>query len=184
MQLQVANDALEDIGDILQLAILKVLRQNAREDPGQRAKILKIINSFTFKASESVLLECSITALAISNSVMSIKTALAAYVSILARTNELNVKKIVLDKLETACRNSNYIEESLVEDLIKSLKTPSYEIKIKILNIVAMNLNPKISELILKELKVEIQDCENSEYQLKIIRTTEDIAAKFPQLHP
>jgi hypothetical protein len=38
----------------------------------------------------------------------------------------LNVKKIVLDKLETACKNSNYIEESLVDDLIKNIKTPSY----------------------------------------------------------
>lgn len=76
--------------------------------------------------------------------------------SILSRTNELNVKKIVLDKLETACKNSNYIEESLVEDLIKNLKTPSYEIKVKILSIVSMNLSPKISENLLNELKKEI----------------------------
>lgn len=96
------------------------------------------------------MLECSITSLAISNSVLSIKSALSSYVNILSKTNELNVKKIILDKLEVACKNSNYIEESLVEDLIKSLNTPSYEIKTKIMNIVSMNLNPKISESVLK----------------------------------
>lgn len=153
LQQQVNAEALEDIGDILQLAILKVLKQKAREEPANRAKFLKIINAFTFKASESVLLECSITSLAISNSVLSIKAALSSYVSILSRTNELNVKKIVLDKLETACKNSNYIEESLVEDLIKNLKTPSNEIKIKILSIVASNLNPQISSSLLKQIK-------------------------------
>lgn len=122
---QISNEAVEEIGDILQLAILKVLKQKAREDPNQRAKFLKIINDFSVKASESVLLECSLTSLAISNSVLSIKNSLASYVSILSKTNELNVKKIILDKLEVVCKNSNYIEEALLEDLIKSLNTPS-----------------------------------------------------------
>ena len=102
-----------------------MLKQKAREDPSQRAKFLKIINDFSVKASESVLLECSLTSLAISNSVLSIKNSLASYVNILSKTNELNVKKIILDKLEIVCKNSNYIEEALLEDLIKSLNTPS-----------------------------------------------------------
>jgi hypothetical protein len=115
--------------------------------------------------------------------VLSIKTALAAYVSILSSTSELNVKKIVLDKLETACRNSSYIEEALVEDLIKNLETPSFEIKIKILNIVSMNLNPKVSDHLLRELRKEINECSNEDYLYKILKTMEVIANKFAELH-
>lgn len=46
-----------------------------------------------------------------------------------------------------------------------------------------MNLNPKISELVLKELKKEIMESDNKEYMFKIIRTIESIAAKFVQNH-
>ena len=46
-----------------------------------------------------------------------------------------------------------------------------------------MNLNPKISELVLRELKKEILECDNKEYLYKIITTVEIIAAKFPQIH-
>lgn len=49
--------------------------------------------------------------------------------SILAKTNELNVKKIILDKLALICKNASYLEDDLVEDLLKSLETPSLEIK-------------------------------------------------------
>lgn len=84
---QITSESVGEIGDILQLAILKVLKQKAREDPNQRAKFLKIISDFSVKTSESVLLECSITSLAISNSVLSIKNSLASYVNILSRTN-------------------------------------------------------------------------------------------------
>lgn len=69
-----------------------------------------------------------------------------------------------------------------MEDLIKNLKTPSHEIKIKILNIVSMNLNPKISEILLKELKKEINEKE-SEYLYMIIKTIENMAFKFNSLH-
>jgi hypothetical protein len=46
-------------------------------------------------------------------------------VNILAKTSEINVKKIILDKLEIICRNSNYLEDDLIEDLLKGLDTPS-----------------------------------------------------------
>lgn len=47
---QISSDSIEDIGDILQLAILKVLKQKAREKPETKAKILKIISNFTYRA--------------------------------------------------------------------------------------------------------------------------------------
>ena len=72
--------------------------------------------------------------------------------SILAKTNELNVKKIILDKLGTICKNTSYLEDDLVEDLLKSLDTPSFEIKQKLLQIIIVGVTLKTSPLILKEL--------------------------------
>ena len=88
---------------------MKILRQKCKEDSTQKPKLLKIVSDFSVKASESVKLECAITSTSISNSALTIKSSLYAYVSILAKTNELNVKKIILDKLELICKNTNYL---------------------------------------------------------------------------
>ncbi len=42
---------MEEIGDILQLAILKILKQRCKEDSNQKAKLLKIVHDFAAKAS-------------------------------------------------------------------------------------------------------------------------------------
>ena len=73
--------------------------------------------------------------------------------NILSKTNEINVKKIILDKLEIICKNSNYLEDDLIEDLLKALNTPSTEIKIKIIDIIMTGVSSKSSETILKYLE-------------------------------
>ncbi len=121
---QVRSQTVEEIGDILQLAILKILKTKCKEDPSQKSKLLRIVADFQEKATESVLLECALTATAISNSASTIKASLAAYVNILSKSSEINIKKIILDKLEVVCRNSNYLEDDMVDDLLKVLSTP------------------------------------------------------------
>jgi hypothetical protein len=78
---------------------------------------------------------------------------LSSYVNILAKTNEINVKKIILDKLEIICKNSNYLEEDLIEDLVKGLNTPSIEIKVKIIEIIMTGITIKTSEMVLRNFE-------------------------------
>ncbi len=84
-----------------------------------------MILDFSKKASESVMLECAIALTSISNSSATLKNALNSYVSILTSTSELNVKKVILDKLQVISGNSKYLED-IVEDLITVLATPSF----------------------------------------------------------
>ncbi len=51
LEQQINFQAVEEIGDILQLAILKILKQKCKEDSSQKAKLLKIVNDFSLKAS-------------------------------------------------------------------------------------------------------------------------------------
>lgn len=83
----------------MQLAILETLRVRCKDDPGQKPRLLKIVKDFLNNTADSVRLECAITSTAISNSASTIKSSLSIYVSILAKTSEINVKKIILDKL-------------------------------------------------------------------------------------
>ena len=125
LELQVKNQSVDEIGDILQLAILKILKMKCKEDLSQKNRLLKIVHDFQEKATDSVRLECAITGTAINNSASSIKNSLNTYVNILSRTSEINVNKIILDKLEIICKNSNYLEDDVIEDLLKGMQTPS-----------------------------------------------------------
>lgn len=180
---QIKGQAVEEIGDILQLAILKILKTKCKEDPSQKAKLLKIVNDFQEKATESVLLECALTGTAISNSASTIKASLGAYVNILSKTSEINIKKIILDKLEIVCKNSNYLEDDMVEDLLKGLSTPGVEVKAKIIDIVMSSLSAKGAELALKHLHEMVVGPEEGELVPKILSLLELITYKFTGCH-
>ena len=62
------------------------------------------------------------------------------------------MKKLILDKLELICRNSNYLEEDQLEDLLQGLKTPSSEVKAKIIDIVMNAVSQKSSPSVLQRL--------------------------------
>ena len=46
LALQIKSQSVDEIGDILQLAILKILKFNCKEDPSQKPRLLKIVNDF------------------------------------------------------------------------------------------------------------------------------------------
>lgn len=184
LEQQVKNQSVDEIGDILQLAILKILKQKCKEDPSQKPRLLKIVHDFQEKGTDSVKLECAITGTAISNSAATIKNSLNTYVSILGRTNEINVNKIILDKLEIICKNSNYLEDDVTEDLLKGLTTPSTEIKVKIIDIVMTSLSSKSSELILKYLEKDTLTNAQEELVSKVLSLLELITYKFETVHP
>jgi coatomer subunit beta len=112
------------MGDILQLAILEVFRKKCKQDSTQKAKLLKIIIEFSKNASDSVILECAIALTTISMSSSTLKNALNGYVTILSSHSELNVKKVVLDRIQAISTNSKYLED-VIGDLLKILETPS-----------------------------------------------------------
>lgn len=183
LEQQIKSQSVDEIGDILQLAILKILKQKCKEDPSQKPKLLKIVHDFQERGTDSVRLECAITGTAISNSASTIRNSLNAYVGILGRTSEINVNKIILDKLEIICKNSNYLEDDVIEDLLKGLNTPSIEIKTKIIDIVMTSLTSKSSSFILKFL--EKDPLPNSlELIAKVLSLLELIAYKYAPVHP
>jgi coatomer subunit beta len=124
IQMQIDNQSLPEMGDILQLAILEVFRKKCKQDPTQKAKLLKIIIEFSKNASDSVILECAIALTTISMSSSTLKNALNGYVTILSSHSELNVKKVVLDRIQAISTNSKYLED-VIGDLLKILETPS-----------------------------------------------------------
>lgn len=159
------------------------MKQKCKEDPSQKPKLLKIVHDFQERGTDSVRLECAITGTAISNSASTIRNSLNAYVGILGRTSEINVNKIILDKLEIICKNSNYLEDDVIEDLLKGLNTPSVEIKTKIIDIVMTSLTTKSSSYILKFLEKDPLS-HNLELIAKVLSLLELITYKFAAVHP
>jgi hypothetical protein len=141
-----------------------------------------MIIDFSKRASESVMLECAIALTAISTSSSTLKNSLNAYVSILSTTTELNVTKVILDKLQLISGNSKHLED-IVEDLIAVLKSPSYEIKEKVLQIIRQGLSLKNAQKVLNEIEREFAECKNDDYQVQLVRTVQYLSDTFPETH-
>lgn len=99
-----------------------------------------------------MILECAISLTTISMSSATLKNALNAYITILTSSSELNVKKVVLDRIQAISNNSKYLED-VIGDLLNVLETPSAEIKEKVLQIIRHGLTSKNIEKVIDTIR-------------------------------
>lgn len=111
-----------------------------------------------------------------------LKNALNAYITILTSSSELNVKKVVLDRIQAISNNSKYLED-VIGDLLNVLETPSAEIKEKVLQIIRHGLTSKNIEKVLDTIKKELNNCEDFDYEKQLIQTLEYLTLNFDEYH-
>ena len=98
MVLQVDNVA--HWGDILQMAVLELIRKVCRSNPNEKGKYIKIILALLQSTSSAVVYECAVTLVSLSNAPSAIKAAANCYCQMLVSQSDNNVKLIVLDRLQ------------------------------------------------------------------------------------
>lgn len=87
-------------GDILQMAVLEVIRKVCRANPGEKGKYIKIILALLQSTSTAVVYECAVTLVSLSNAPTAITAAANCYCQMLVSQSDNNVKLIVLDRLQ------------------------------------------------------------------------------------
>lgn len=158
----VIGDNAEDMGDIMQLAVLELLRKTSKFDPAQKSKLMKAIFSFSNSKSSSVLFECANTLTQISNAPTAIKVAINIYIQLLCGNSDNNVKLIVLDKLQNIMNiNPKLLEEQLL-DITKVLSNHDSDIRRKTLELLKALLRPKNVLIFFPLLKKELKGIANS----------------------
>lgn len=87
-------------GDILQMAVLELIRKVCRSNPNEKGKYIKIILALLQSTSSAVVYECAVTLVSLSNAPSAIKAAANCYCQMLVSQSDNNVKLIVLDRLQ------------------------------------------------------------------------------------
>jgi len=153
----IISENAEDIGDIIQLVVLELLRKTCKFDPSQKSKLMKAIFYFSNSKCTSVLFECANTLTQISTAPTAVKLAVNIYVQLVSGNSDNNVKLIVLDKLHNIRQiNAKLLEEQLV-DITKVLQNQDIDIRKKTLDLAKSLLNSKnvitFFPILKKELK-------------------------------
>jgi coatomer subunit beta len=95
------NTVMADIstyGDVLQLTVLELVRRLVRVNPSSKSRYIRIVHALLTGASAAVRYEAARTLVSLSTSAPAVRAAAAAYIEILVKESDNNVKLIVLDR--------------------------------------------------------------------------------------
>ncbi|KAJ3436583.1 coatomer subunit beta [Anaeramoeba flamelloides] len=188
----------DDLGrfdESVQLVSLDLIKKIYRKDKTERSKYLLSISKLLDSHSKSVRFESAKTLLSLTSSIHALRAVSQTYTSLLSNERDHNIKLIVLDLLRTLKFASRSVVSESLLDILRSLKTKSFDIKKKILELseglVTIRNVEKVVLLLRFELKTaqeqpisndeEIQKT-RSEYLRNLIQFLHSIALEFPDM--
>ena len=145
----------------------------------------------TLPSSAAVRYEAAGTLVTLSNAPTAVKAAASAYIELIVKESDNNVKLIVLDRL-VAMKDSPAYEKILAElvmDVLRVLGSPDLEVRRKTLGL-AMELvtSRNIEEMVLilkKEINKtqgSVEQEETGKYRQLLVRTLHSACIKFPDV--
>jgi len=183
-------DQVHSFGDILQLVIVELIYRVCHQNPAERSRFIRCIYNLLNSNSAAVRYEAAGTLVTLSNAPTAVKAAASAYIELIVKESDNNVKLIVLDRL-VHMRDSPAYEKILAEqvmDILRVLSSPDLEVRRKTLSL-AMELvtSRNIEEMVLI-LKKEISKTSGSseedtgKYRQLLVRTLHSACIKFPDV--
>ena len=154
-------------------------------------RFIRCIYNLLNSSSASVRYEAAGTLVTLSSAPTAVKAAVSAYIDLIVKESDNNVKLIVLDRLiamKEVSSHEKILQESVM-DILRVLSSPDIEVRRKTLNI-AMELvtSRNIEEMVLilkKEIAktqgvVEHED--TGKYRQLLVRTLHSTCIKFPDV--
>ena len=182
-----------NFGDILQLVIVELIYKVCLANPNERSRFIRCIYNLLNSQSASVRYEAAGTLVTLSTAPTAVKAAASAYIDLIVKEADNNVKLIVLDRLVAMKESPSHekILQELVMDVLRVLSSPDLEVRRKTLAL-AMDLvtSRNIEEMVLV-LKKEIAKTHNTvehedtgKYRQLLVRTLHTSCIKFPDVSP
>eukprot|EP01065_Artemidia_motanka_P037312 TRINITY_DN4571_c5_g1_i1.p1 TRINITY_DN4571_c5_g1~~TRINITY_DN4571_c5_g1_i1.p1 ORF type:complete len:1001 (+),score=443.18 TRINITY_DN4571_c5_g1_i1:104-3004(+) len=146
--------------DVLQLAIVELLKQLMQTNPHDKAQYVKIIFALLQSKSQAVLFQCASTLastlLALSSSPIAVKAAATTFVNLLNAHSDNNVKMVVVGKLEELKKHFPEVLQELTMDLLRCLGNTEPEIQRQILDLSLDLVNARNVEKVIQFLRKEL----------------------------
>eukprot|EP00899_Mesostigma_viride_P014322 jgi/Mesvir1/22891/Mv19414-RA.1 len=175
-------------GDILQMAVLEIIRKACRAFPNEKGKYIKIILQLLTTTSTAVVYECAGTLVALSSAPTAIRAAANCYCQLLQSQSDNNVKLIVLDRLQELKANHREVMQEMVMDVMRALSSPNLDIRRKTLDISLELITPRNIDEVVATLKKEVVKTQsrelekNGEYRQMLVQAIHTCAVKFPDV--
>uniref|UniRef100_A0A8D8R2B4 Coatomer subunit beta n=1 Tax=Cacopsylla melanoneura TaxID=428564 RepID=A0A8D8R2B4_9HEMI len=184
-------DQVNSFGDILQLVIVELIYKVCHANPTERSRFIRCIYNLLNSSSPAVRYEAAGTLVTLSSAPTAIKAAATAYIELIVKESDNNVKLIVLDRLIALRENPAHerVLQDLVMDILRVLSSPDLEVRKKTLNL-AMDLvsSRNIEEMVLvlkKEVSKTLNTGEHEDtgkYRQLLVRTLHTCCMKFPDV--
>jgi len=197
-------------GDGFALILLDLIRKVARSDPSRKAKFIRINFALLDNPSAAVSFEAASTLTALSSTPSAIRAAAGAFIKILNKESDNNVKLIVLDRLAALRRKHPKVLRELVMDILRCLSSPNNDIRRRTLDVAMDLVSPRNVDEVMSLLKKEIvstsaaasgsgggagagsagaasgasspADVENLKYRTMLITAIHGCAVRFPDV--
>jgi len=184
-------EQVQNFGDILQLVIVELIYRVCHQNPSERSRFIRCIYNLLNSNSQAVRYEAAGTLVTLSSAPTAVKAAVGAYIDLIVKESDNNVKLIVLDRLIAMKEVQSYekvLQESVM-DILRVLSSPDLEVRRKTLNL-AMELvtsrNIKEMVLILKKEIAKttgvVEQEDTGKYRQLLVRTLHSTCIKFPDV--
>ncbi|KAJ3044511.1 coatomer subunit beta [Rhizophlyctis rosea] len=174
--------------ELLQLSIIELIRKECRTPTAEKAKYIQCILSLLHAASPSVKYEAANTLTNLTSHPSAIKGGASAYLELILKVADNNVKLIVLDKVNELRDKHDRILDDKVMDILRVLSSPDIEVRRKCLKIsMEMVSSRNVDEVVnfLKKELVRTHEAEyekNNEYKQLLIHAIHSCAIKFSEV--
>ncbi|VDN05974.1 unnamed protein product [Thelazia callipaeda] len=183
-------DQVTTFGDILQLIIVELIYKVCHANPSERARFIRCVYNLLQSSSPAVRYEAAGTLITLSSAPTAIKAAASAYIDLIVKESDNNVKLIVLDRL-IELRSSPISEKvlrELVMDILRVLSASDLEVRKKTLQLALDLVSSRNVEEMVMYLKKEVNrssdtSAEEAErYRQMLVRTLHSTTVKFPDV--
>lgn len=183
-------DQVGSFGDILQLVIVELIYKVCHNNPNECARFIRCVYNLLLSQSPAVRYEAAGTLVTLTNAPAAVKAAASAYIELIVKESDNNVKLIVLDRL-VALRSTSSNEkvlQGLVMDILRVLTSPGLEVRKKTLNLALDLVSSRNVEDMVMFLKKEINKTanesndENGKYRQALVKTLHTATIKFPDV--
>ncbi|KJH47708.1 adaptin region [Dictyocaulus viviparus] len=179
-------------GDILQLIIVELIYKVCHANPTERSRFIRCIYNLVQSSSAAVRYEAAGTLVTLSAAPAAIKAAATAYIDLIVKESDNNVKLIVLDRLMDLRQTPSYekVLQELVMDILRVLSSPGLDVRQKTLSLCLDLVSSRNVEDMVMFLKKEIAKSmtetaeEVGKYRQALVKTLHAATIKFPDVAP
>lgn len=164
-------DGLDGLDEQMQLAAIELIRKDVKDTKGEtqmKARYIRAIFQLLSDKTESrsVKYEAAGMLTSLTQNPAAVKATATAYIDLIVKESDNNVKLIVLDRVEALrARNDQGVLDDLAMDILRVLTSPDMEVKKKALQIALDLVSSRNVEEVVQFLKKELVRTLDAQYE-------------------